>query len=514
MLGELNQDIMGANPKYPPINNLEYLTVDPTTYDNYPSDNNSVRIQPKLSELWNHGRDCGIKIIPNLTVQSLGIKRADEDVNDVITEIVREAKKAMMMGLNGRELAAYLRPRFKKEHLLAAKGEMERLAKLQGLLGNVYIDVSAFSSARDAEQFLTIHPNRLARYIVANEKDENYNVACYIANKFHKDVVPGIFYDKALFQKYKAHLVDAGVIDNDYVIDSSESLRMAFLSPPVKQRIVSAKAVKKESITRKKVAQEISNRTENAEITNRLASEDILFKSIYPILEFTRKNLIKGKNSNALKEMLRKRYASNDLRSASRYIAIVISSRITPEHIDKLVESKKISKMIGLSLKKLAKEYPFKKESFETQPKIEKQIGVPGRFYVLSGNNSSVSEYHEDTVKSLHQGKAIEEIKDNLLKKLSDKEADSVLLNAVKSFNECSAGVKANPFEKVSKKKLVADLKEPEVLPDPKTIIPQINEFVNFYKDAEMRVDIDDIPETKLLEIDGLDSKSGLDHVL
>ena len=41
MLGELNQDIMGTSPKYP-INNLDYLTVDTNTYDNYPSDNNPV----------------------------------------------------------------------------------------------------------------------------------------------------------------------------------------------------------------------------------------------------------------------------------------------------------------------------------------------------------------------------------------------------------------------------------------------------------------------------------------
>ena len=50
MLGNLSQDLIGTDPTYPKIVNLAWLKPDPTTYDNYPSDNNSVRIQPKLSE--------------------------------------------------------------------------------------------------------------------------------------------------------------------------------------------------------------------------------------------------------------------------------------------------------------------------------------------------------------------------------------------------------------------------------------------------------------------------------
>ena len=97
MLGDLPQEILGADPKYPPISNLDYLSVDTKNYDNYPSDNNPVRIQPKLADLWNHNRtDIGLSLIPNQV--GYPMKSADENPV-VVDDIIRETKKAMMSGL-------------------------------------------------------------------------------------------------------------------------------------------------------------------------------------------------------------------------------------------------------------------------------------------------------------------------------------------------------------------------------------------------------------------------------
>jgi len=514
MLGELNQDIMGTSPKYP-INNLDYLTVDTNTYDNYPSDNNPVRIQPKLSDLWNpQKKERGINLIPNQTVQPLGLRNSNEDKSEVVADFCRETKKAMMKGFVGKRLAEYLRARFDKEAIEASKDEMIKLSEEQGLIGNVYIDASAFSSPREAEQFLTAHRSRLAQDILINDSDVDPIVIAYLANKFHKNVVASINYDQDLCDKYKAHLVHIGKINKDYVIDSKESLRLAFLAEPVKKEVKVAKSQKEKSITEKEVKEVLSANSEKEQTLHRLAAGDITFRNIRPIVEFTRLHFSRGKTGSDLKEMLRSRYAGVDLKEAAKYLAIVVSRDITPERIDKLVDEYKISERVGNKLKSIIKRNPLKVQSFEEQ-KRDKPIGVPGHYHVMSGTVNDTSEYHQATVESLRKGKDISQIKDDLLQKLSGEEADKVLLGAVKAFNEVSAGVIANPVVKAPKKKLVADLKEPETLPSPETVIPQAQEFINFYKGANLTIDIDEKnPNTGLLDINGLESKSGIDTAL
>lgn len=389
MLGELPKDLIGTDPKYLPIANLDWLSVDIGKYDNYPSDNNSVRIQPKLADLWGHNKDTGINLIPNQTVQSL--KNAEStNVDSSVDEIAREAKKAMMFGLKGKELADHIRARFSANNIVMAKEAMEKLSEEQGLLGNVYIDASAFISAQDVEQFLNKHRNRLAQDIVINKSQLNPTVISFLASKFHKNVVANISYDKNLFEKYKTHLVGAGYIDKDFVIDSKETLRQAFLMEPMREKVTkTAKTIKR--ISKNEAVQEIVNRSERAAIQRKLASEEILFRNIRPILKFARQQLVKGKIGNDLKEILRGKYASDDLRDAAKYLALVISSQVTPEGIDKLVKSDRISEMIGDELKKLAKKYPLKPQVFGEQQKETKPVGVQGYFHALSGKSSSSS---------------------------------------------------------------------------------------------------------------------------
>jgi hypothetical protein len=64
--GDLCSDIIGTNPKYAPIVDHNWLNVDLSKYDNYPSDNNPVRVLPKLHDLWNHGNlDSNTNLVPN-----------------------------------------------------------------------------------------------------------------------------------------------------------------------------------------------------------------------------------------------------------------------------------------------------------------------------------------------------------------------------------------------------------------------------------------------------------------
>ncbi len=519
MLGDLPQDILGADPKYPPISDLDYLSVDTKTYDNYPSDNNSVRIQPKLADLWNHSKvDTGLSLIPNQgTISppcSLGMKSGGDN-QVVVDDIIREAKKAMMAGLKGKELTGHVRARFTPEAIVCAKDAMQKLSEEQGLLGNVYIDASAFANAKEAESFLLSHRNRLAQDIVVNDGKVGAEVMGFLANQFHKNVVAEISYDEGLFKKYKAHLVNAGKISKDFVVDSKETLRKAFMAtkPAPEKRAVTASSKKK--ISKEVAMQEMVKMEQKKQAVKKESADEFTFRRIYPVLECARENLAKGKTGSALKEILRGKYASIDLNDAARYLAVVCSNRVTAEHIDKLVTMSKISKIVGNDLKKLAKEYPLKAASkFEESVTVERQVGVPGHFHVLSGkkDTSKLAEHIEASVNSLRKGSSLEQVKGDLLeKKLSNTDAESVLLSAVKDFNEAPVGVKANTFAPQSKKKVVADLPERQTLPDVDTIIPETQEYLNFFANAEFDIPIDDAPDTSLLEIEGLDSKSGLD---
>ena len=228
----------------------------------------------------------------------------------------------------------------------------------------------------------------------------------------------------------------------------------------------------------------------------------LAYRNVRPIVEFTRVQLVKGKSGNDLKEMLRGKYAQSDLNDAVKYIAVVISHGVTPERINKLVEANKIPEKVGDDLKEMIKTHPLKVKAFEDY-KPERQVGIKGSYHVLSGNTTdNLSEYHEASVESLRKGKSFDQLKSDLLGKLSNEEADKVLLVAVKAFNESPAGVTANAPVIQPKKKLVADLKEHVTLPKESTIVSKSQEVIDFYKGAEMVVEVDEkSSDTGLLDV-------------
>lgn len=508
-LGDLNQDIIGTDPKYLPIIDQSWLK--PVTYDNYPSDNNPVRIQPKLAELWGQNESTGINLVPNLTVQSLGQRSAGEIDG---SEVIREAKKAMMMGLKEKSLTAHIRARFTPDQIEAAKNELQKVSKEQGLLGNVYIDASAFSSATDAERFLIQHRNRLARDILINESKLNPEVVAFLASKFHKNVVANINYDEALFKKYKAHLVEMGKITHSHIIDSKETLRQAFLADPIQEEPVKAKTEKK--VSEEKISEELLKNAEEQDITDRLAKEEILFHEIRPIVVFAREQRSKGKTGNNLKEILRKKYASDDLNKAVKYLAFIIPGEDMSEEIDKLVAAKRVPRKIGLDLKKILKANPVKEIQFkdERQPKSG---GVEATLYPLMGNKNpdNMGEYRSAAVDMLRRGKTLEQVKASLLKNLPNDKAEVVLANAVGEYNLAPAGTKANVFVSKPKEKIVPDLPEKVTLPDPSTIKGQTQEYLNFFAGTDMNIELDPLPDNNnSIEIEGLSSSVGLDEIL
>lgn len=513
---DLCPDIIGTNPTTAKLVDHAWLTPDPKTYDNYPSDNNPVRIGPKLADLWNHQPMTGISLIPNQTVQPLAAPCCQ--ASDAKDNVVREAKKAMMMGLTGSDLADHLRARFASSDIVLAKDDLTVLAEECGLLGNIYIDASAFTSSKEAEQFMSQHRTRLAQDIVINESKLTPDAVRVLASKFRKNVLAKVSYDAATLEKYRNHLIAAGRIANDFVIDSKESLRKAFTLQPV--TTIVAKATEEKKLSKKDIVEEMSVQQSSKNAFHKDASEDLNFRQILPVLEFTRSQLVKGKDASDLKEMLRSKYASEDLKDSAKYMGIVIAElregSFTPESVDALLQSGEITEYAGMELKRLAQKYPFNKDAY-TIPEVQVQrpVGIMAQLHTLSPTvTRNLDEYRQASATALRKGFDVDAVRAKLLTKLSADEADAVILDAVSAFNSDPAGVVANAPVKASKE-VFADAPEVETLPDPSTIVAQTDEILSFFNnDQEMVVDIDAGVKAETINIAGLSEKSGMDTAI
>ena len=517
---DLCADIIGTYPPIPKIVNHDWLTPNPQTYDNYPSDNNPVRIGPKLADLWNH-QQTGINLIPNQTVQQLGVMSSSKGASEeTISNVVREAKKAMMMGLTGSDLADHIRARFASNDVLMSKEALVQLAGESGLLGNVYIDASAFTSSKEAEQFMSQHRTRLAQDIVINESKLTPDAVAVLASKFRKNVLAKVSYDQATFDKYRSHLVAAGRIASDFVIDSKETLRQAFAPQAVTE--VVAEAQEKKPLDKAEAFKKMLEMKNLKDTSGKEASDDLMFREILPVLEFTRSQVVKGKDGSDLKEMLRKKYATEDIQASAKYMGLVVAElhegTFTPESVDAMVASNELSEFAGVELKKLAKKYPFVKPAYEEEKKAPRSIGMMANLHVMSGNTvvlDNLDGYRKAAAEALRKGYDLDTVRAKLAGKLTAEEADSVILDAVNAFNTTGAGAKANPAEKKVKEKVVEDIPERATLPDPSTIQASSDEILDFFAgEREMIVDVGFDTKYANVDIGGLSDKSGMDEAI
>jgi len=491
----------------PAIVDHSWLAVNPQTYDNYPSDNNPVRILPKLADLWNPDGQSSTGLVPNVQPQA-PCRMATKVSSDAI---VREAKKAMMLGAFGKELASHLRDRFAAEDIAAAKDELGKLASEQGLLGNVYIDASAFTSLKEAEDFLSKHRARLAQDIVVGTSTLNADAMKVLANRFRKNVVASVTYDAALLRKYRDHLLVAGKIAHSTVVDSKETLRAAFLDP-VKEPVVSddSKKVTPSGVPQEETLEKMAKINDQQA---RLASDEVDFAAVRSIVAFAREHLAKGKTGSALKEILRGKYAQVDLQKAAKFLA-VISTDDRVASIDRMVSESKVTRRVANELKAIAQKYPMKAASEFIATEAPRQVGTPG--HVLSTFGPKItSEDQEKAIESLMKGASVDDVFKTLRQTMSQDKAASVLTAAVAQFNNGSVGKKANVFVPAPKKKVVADVEERDALPDPSTIQSSIDNYTDMFAGSnEMVVDIDAAPKKASVEIGDLFNRSGIDSVL
>ena len=514
--GDLCSDIVGANPVYPPIVDHSWLDVDLAKYDNYPSDNNPVRIIPKLHDLWNHAANQnGLNLIPNAQVMPLGVQSSEEDIK-AVDQIVKEAKKAVMAGLKGKELSGHLRARFASKHIAMAQEALKKVAEEIGLLGNVYIDASAFSTYDEAEKFLSQHRTRLARDILMNTVGLHPSVVSSLAVGFHKNVVSSVDYNEDLLNKYRDHLIQSKRIPADTIIASKEDLRNAFLYE-IPAVVTEVAPVQEKRLSEEQAKLATEQMWAEKGISDCEARDSILVPKISPIVAFVQENLAKGKRASDIKGMIRSKFAMTDIQDAVEPITVTLSKEgLTEANIDGLVKKGKISLVMGSELKKIGKKFPVKKaQEFEGAVEVApRPVGIPGYLYPLDGkNNTDKNEgYRSASVEALKKGFELDQVKAKLLKKLSAEEADQVLAEAVTELNSIAAGVVANKAVKPAKI-AVEEVAPKQTLPDPSTIPGQLSEIQATFEGSMMdEIDIDGSQNFNAVEIGDLFNRSGLDE--
>jgi hypothetical protein len=332
--------------------------------------------------------------------------------------------------------------------------------------------------------------------------------------------VASIEYNQALFDVYKMHLVASGKISNDYVIDSKEALRMAFLSEKEQPK----ESVKKEAkaVSQEIISQELGKREEEKIASSKLSRDEMLIGKVRPILEFAQSQFAKGKEASAVKEMLRSKFVMPDIKDASDGLYVIASGNLSFENITSLVDCGQITTVMAEEIKRVAKKFPVKAKVVKDYEEAPKQAGVQGYFYALTGKSMSpeMDALKTASISALLKGVSPEKIQAKLLTKVTAEDASKIMAEAVSSMNSVSAGVKANVQVK-AKKELFEE--KPEAvsfglfsseLPNKEASIKQNQELVGFYEGADRTIDVTASEEFKNTEVGELQNRSGMDSIL
>jgi hypothetical protein len=277
------------------------------TKDNYPSESERLVI-PQLQEQWR--RD--LENSPNRLVpgQVSRLEKSDKGVSpEEKVEVERVAKKAMMMGLSGKDLVLHLRERFSSDTIDAAKENLKKVASEEGLLGNVYLDLSAFNTTKEALSTLGHHKIRLASFAVgAPSRERNYVDQTGKCMHLAKTVVGEVEYTPALLNHYASHLRNIGAIPFDQAIESKESLRMAFIQARLRKATIEAsnpKSVSDTGLSDKSKALLESGDFNKLNVEAAKVAADVRIARVRPVLAKIQNFMMQGHQGEELKRSIK-----------------------------------------------------------------------------------------------------------------------------------------------------------------------------------------------------------------
>jgi hypothetical protein len=309
------------------VPDLDWLSLKAGEYDNIPTENH-VEIIPQLQEQWSKKEDRSTTLAPNTSAAAMPKKEAfsKEDIEGVI----KSAKLAAMQGTTGKMLAKELEKRYPASLIVAAKDELVKVAGEQGLLGNVYVDLTPFSSCKEASNKLGSNKIRSAQYVVGECKHVCATHHTGYCSELKKTVVEKMSYDEDTLKSYENHLKVVGKLASDEKIDSKDALQEALLKSSAPKADNKAGDTEFsdpnksfEDLDKKKEAFEKELKKKEASIRDEQASDR--FESAKPVLAFIQDNMLKGKIGDSLKEVIAKNLDEDSIRKYSSEINKMVS---------------------------------------------------------------------------------------------------------------------------------------------------------------------------------------------
>lgn len=227
-------DLSGALGDHEAVADLSWMDIAPGEADNFPSES-PREVIPQLEAQWTAEKeagDSGLSLLPNRGAEVHMSAPKDKPVSDAeIQDVVRVAKRAMMSGFMGKDIVPELRARFASEVLDAAQDELKKVAAEEGLLGNVYLDLGAYRTTKEALTHLGHHKIRLASFAVGSPSQEpNFKDPSGNCRNLGKKVVDKVAYTGEVLSHYANHLHSIGALPKEASLETKEQLRQAFLT--------------------------------------------------------------------------------------------------------------------------------------------------------------------------------------------------------------------------------------------------------------------------------------------
>ena len=290
------------------VPDLDWLALAANDVKNIPVPLN-IEIIPQLQENWKRTGEASTNLIGG-TIRSEEISASDKISAETIRDVVYSAKRDMMKGITGKALAQRLASTYPKNLIRAASEELKKLAGEQGLLGNVYIDITPYDSCADAAKLLGSGKIKMAKYVVGNPLRHmcSSHTTGY-CKELRKSVVASMDYSDELLKAYTNHLRIAGIIGPEDVIDSKEMLRSALMkSVENKDSSKVVEPAEQKMKFTKKEADAMENDFKDLLIKEAIQAENnpelVRFMEVRPVLAFIQNEMMKGKIGNDLKEAI------------------------------------------------------------------------------------------------------------------------------------------------------------------------------------------------------------------
>ncbi len=222
---EIPEDILGPTSKTasssPGLVDLSWFSEGTV---GYPSASHPSDIRTQLASVWHHFQEPGTHTggIDNVINPSEVVKKA----SDAKTELLAAVKKAANARKVGKALTS-ITANYPADVVESAKDELEKLAAEQGLIGNVYMDLSAYPNRIAAEKHLASF-KKMPEFMVGTPYAEVGQK--FASDKFlGKSVVASVDYSPELLARFSARLAAEGLIEEGEILNSKEDLRTAFL---------------------------------------------------------------------------------------------------------------------------------------------------------------------------------------------------------------------------------------------------------------------------------------------